>query len=88
MATKRRFTLNARREIVKTMTLSENLKSGGSPNLFKLSKPVAEASASSLYEESDAEEEYEREKVSHIEPRRGTLKRFKNGGKCLLNFSK
>jgi len=24
----------------------------------------------------------------HIEPRRGTLKRFKNGGKCLLNFSK
>ncbi len=34
MATKRRFTLNARREIVKTMTLSENLN--------KLSKPVAE----------------------------------------------
>jgi len=25
---------------------------------------------------------------THIEPRRGTLKRFKNGGKCLLNFSK
>ena len=42
MATKRRFTLNARREIVKTMTLSENLKSDGSPNLYKLSKPVAE----------------------------------------------
>jgi hypothetical protein len=24
----------------------------------------------------------------HIEHRRGTLKRFKNGGKCLLNFVK
>ena len=42
MATKRRFTLNARTEIVKTMTLSENLKSDGSPNFYKLSKPVAE----------------------------------------------
>ncbi len=42
MAIKRRFTLNARREIVKTMALSENLKSDGSPNLYKLSKPVAE----------------------------------------------
>ena len=34
--------LNARREIATTMTLSENLKSDGSPNLYKLSKPVAE----------------------------------------------
>ncbi len=42
MAIKRRFTLNARREIFKTMALSENLKSDGSPNLYKLSKPVAE----------------------------------------------
>jgi hypothetical protein len=25
---------------------------------------------------------------NHIEPRRGTLKRFKNGEKCLLNFEK
>jgi hypothetical protein len=42
MAIKRRFTLSARREIVKTMTLLENLKSDGSPNFYKLSKPVAE----------------------------------------------
>jgi hypothetical protein len=27
-------------------------------------------------------------KPPHIEPRRGTLKKFKNGGKCLLNFLK
>jgi hypothetical protein len=26
--------------------------------------------------------------VYHIEPRRGTLKRHKNRGKCLLNFLK
>ncbi len=42
MAIKRRFTLGARREIVKTNTLSENLKSDSSPNFYKLRKPVAE----------------------------------------------
>jgi hypothetical protein len=26
--------------------------------------------------------------IHHIEPRRGTLKSFKNGGICLLNFVK
>ena len=41
MAIKRRFTLSIRREIVKTNTLSENLKSDSSPNFYKLSKPVA-----------------------------------------------
>ncbi len=28
------------------------------------------------------------DKIDHIEPRRGTLKSFKNGVKCLLNFVK
>ena len=40
MGNKRRFTLCARREIVKTMGLPENLKSNGFPNLYKLSKSV------------------------------------------------
>jgi hypothetical protein len=35
MATKRRLTLNARGEIVKTITSSENLKSDGFPNFYK-----------------------------------------------------
>ena len=42
MGNKRRFTLCARREIVKTMGLPENLKSDGFPNLYKLSKSVDE----------------------------------------------
>jgi hypothetical protein len=42
MGNKRRFTLCARREIVKTMGLPENLKSDGYPNLYKLSKSVDE----------------------------------------------
>jgi hypothetical protein len=42
MGNKRRFTLCARREIVKTMGLPENLKSDGFPNLYQLSKSVDE----------------------------------------------
>ena len=44
MGIKRRITLCARWEIVKTMSLSENLKSDGFPNFYKLSKPVDEGS--------------------------------------------
>jgi hypothetical protein len=42
MGIKRRLTLRARRKIVRTIGLAENLKSDGYPNFYKLSKPVDE----------------------------------------------